>query len=62
MPEDPAPPKGAWIWTILWPAAAGVLLAENLGLDDLVERVESIEVPYGALMPRLAEMSAGSPR
>lgn len=51
--------KGAWIWAILWPAAAGVLLAENLGLDDLVERVESIDVPYGALMPRLAEMSAG---
>src|SRR5450631_4762785 len=43
--------KGAWIWAILWPSAAGVLLAENLGLDDLVERVESIELPYGALMP-----------
>jgi hypothetical protein len=54
--------KGAWIWAILWPAAAGVLLAENLGLDDLVERVESIDVPYGALMPRLAEMSAGPRR
>lgn len=54
--------KGAWIWAILWPAAAGVLLAENLALDDLVERVESIDVPYGAMMPRLAEMSAGAPR
>ena len=49
--------KGAWIWVILWPSAAGVLLVENLGLDDLVERAESIDVPYGALMPRLTALS-----
>jgi hypothetical protein len=46
--------KAAWIWALLWPAAAGVLLLENLGLRDLVERSDAIDVPFGALMPRLA--------
>jgi hypothetical protein len=50
--------KAAWIWAILWPSAAGVLLLENLGLDDLVDRIDGIEMPYGALMPRLAELSS----
>ena len=62
--------KGAWIWAILWPSAAGVLLLENLALEDLVERTEvspghlGLEVPHGALMPRLAELAAtgGGPR
>jgi hypothetical protein len=50
--------KAAWIWAILWPAEAGVLLLENLGLDDLVDRIDGIEMPYGALMPRLGELSS----
>ncbi|HXR41754.1 MAG TPA: DUF6758 family protein [Acidothermaceae bacterium] len=48
--------KAAWIWALLWPAAAGVLLLENLGLRDLVERSDGIDVPFGALMPRLAAL------
>ena len=48
--------KAAWIWAILWPSAAGILLLEDLGLEDLVNRVEAIDVPYGALMPRLGEL------
>jgi hypothetical protein len=36
----------------------GVLLLENLGLDDLVDRIEGIEMPYGALMPRLGELTS----
>ena len=56
--------KGAWIWAILWPSAAGVLLLENLALEDLVERTEvspghlGLDIPHGALMPRLAELTA----
>jgi hypothetical protein len=49
--------KGAWIWAILWPAQAGVLLVENLGLDDLAARAELPDVPHGALMPRLAALA-----
>jgi hypothetical protein len=50
--------KGAWIWTILWPAAAGILLAENLRLRDVAESGDGLDVPYGALMPRLAALNA----
>jgi hypothetical protein len=48
--------KAAWMWVILWPAEAGVLLVENLGLEDAVDREGDIDVAYGALMPRLAAM------
>jgi hypothetical protein len=54
--------KGAWIWAILWPAAAGLLLVENLGLEDIVERIEGIDIPHGALMPRLAALVGASHR
>jgi hypothetical protein len=50
--------KAAWIWLILWPSEAGVLLLENLGLDDLVDRIDGIEMPYGAVMPRLGELTS----
>ena len=53
--------KAAWMWVILWPAEAGVLLVENLGLEDAVGHDGSIDVAYGALMPRLAAM-VGSDR
>lgn len=29
--------RGLWLWAILWPAAAGYLLAEDVGLADLQE-------------------------
>ncbi len=48
--------KGAWLWAILWPSAAGLLMLEDLGLVDVVERSEPIDVPHGALMPRLARL------
>jgi hypothetical protein len=57
--------KGAWIWALLWPAAAGVLLLENLDLEDMVEGgddLRSAQVPHGALMPRLAALTGGSRR
>ena len=50
--------KAAWMWALLWPAAAGVLLLENLGLHDLVVRSLGADIPFGALMPRLAALRA----
>ena len=50
--------KAAWMWALLWPAAAGVLLLENLGLHDLVVRSLAADIPFGALMPRLAALRA----
>jgi len=32
---------GRWLWAILWPAAAGYVLAENVALHDLRESVPS---------------------
>lgn len=49
--------KATWIWALLWPSAAGVLLLENLALRDLTERSEGFDIPYGALMPRLAQLT-----
>jgi hypothetical protein len=48
--------KGAWIWAILWPAEAGVLLLEDLAFADLAEPSGPIDVPLGALMPRLGQL------
>lgn len=59
-PEDAAyvgEAKAAWIWALLWPAAAGVLLLEDLGIRDLVERLDGVgELPFGALTPRLEDL------
>lgn len=42
---------GLWLWAILWPAAAGYLLAEDVGLVDLretrpAERSGGVHSPY----------------
>ncbi|MDX6287796.1 MAG: hypothetical protein QOG53_3281 [Frankiales bacterium] len=50
--------KGNWLWAILWPSTAGVLLLENVILQDL--RTQSVlpDLPFGALSPRLNERHA----
>jgi hypothetical protein len=45
--------KGAWLWMVLWPPAAGLLLAEPLYLRDLRDRFQDLDVPFGAPSPRL---------
>jgi hypothetical protein len=40
-----------WIWAVLWPESAGVLMLEELTLHDL--RETALDLPYGALCPRL---------
>ncbi len=40
-----------WLWAILWPSAAGLLMLEQLSLRDL--RDNDPDLPYGALCPRL---------
>ena len=46
--------KGLWLWAVLWPADAGVLLVEHLELADLRDRRAVLEeLPYGARTPRL---------
>jgi hypothetical protein len=40
-----------WLWAVLWPDSAGILLLENFSLRDL--REEDIDLPYGAFCPHL---------
>jgi hypothetical protein len=40
-----------WLWTVLWPDSAGILMLEELSLRDL--RETSLDLPYGAFCPRL---------
>jgi hypothetical protein len=50
--------KAAWMWALLWPASAGVLLLEDLQFVDVVDRVPAGDIPFGALMPPLAALAA----
>jgi hypothetical protein len=45
--------KGNWLWAVLWPESAGVLLLEDLHLRDLRSYQPLPDLPYGALSPRL---------
>jgi hypothetical protein len=44
---------GNWLWLILWPDTAGVLLAERLELRDLRDPGQDLDLPFGARSPRL---------
>lgn len=47
---------GRWLWLILFPASAGVLVIDDLALADLRELGDEVDMlPFGALSPRLAE-------
>lgn len=63
-PGDPAAfvgeAKGQWLWALLWPAAADVLLLERFALVDLRDGATPVvdELPFGALSPRLGPASS----
>jgi hypothetical protein len=44
---------GAWLWVVLWPDTAGVLLVEPLELRDLRDPGQQLDLPFGALSPKL---------
>ncbi|WP_019634719.1 DUF6758 family protein [Actinomadura atramentaria] len=44
---------GDWLWAVLWPADAGMLLLEATGLLDLRAPGIAVDLPYGPLGPRL---------
>ena len=49
--------KATWLWVLLWPASTGVLLLEDFGLRDL-RTAPTVDILYGAVMPRLAGLAA----
>ena len=44
---------GVWLWLLAWPATAAVVLLTRFSLIDMRERGEDLDLPYGALTPRL---------
>jgi hypothetical protein len=46
--------KGQWLWAVIWPAAAGVLMYDALSLADLRDGFIEAEIAFGSLSPRLA--------
>jgi hypothetical protein len=50
---------GVWLWVVLWPANAAILLLENLVLRDLRDAATAgIVYTFGASSPRLAGTTA----
>jgi hypothetical protein len=43
----------SWLWLVLWPDTAGTLLVEPLPLRDLRDPEQELDLPFGALSPRL---------
>jgi hypothetical protein len=46
--------KGHWLWALVWPAAAGVVMYEELNLADLRDGYVEAELAFGSVSPRLA--------
>jgi hypothetical protein len=44
---------GSWLWLVLWPDTAGVLLVEPMPLRDLRDPGQDLDLPFGARSPRL---------
>jgi hypothetical protein len=44
---------GHWLWAVLWPDTAGVLLIEPITLRDLRDPGQELDLPFGARSPRL---------
>jgi Family of unknown function (DUF6758) len=43
----------SWLWLVLWPDTAGMLLVEPLPLRDLRDPGQDLDLPFGALSPHL---------
>jgi hypothetical protein len=49
---------GCWLWIVLWPESAGFLLIDDFVLTDLRNIGHELDIPFGALSPRLTDASA----
>lgn len=46
--------KGLWLWALVWPETAGVLMYDGVVLTDLRDLETELDVDFGTLSPRLA--------
>jgi hypothetical protein len=45
--------KGQWLWAVVWPASAGVLMYEEVTLSDARDRTTLLDLEFGTPSPRL---------
>lgn len=45
--------KGLWLWAIVWPETAGVLMYDDVVLTDLRDLETELDMDFGTLSPRL---------
>jgi hypothetical protein len=46
--------KGQWLWAVVWPASAGVLMYDEMTLTDLRDWPADLDLEFGSPSPRLA--------
>jgi hypothetical protein len=44
---------GSWLWVLIWPETAGVMMLEPLPLRELRDPEQNLDLPFGALSTRL---------
>lgn len=49
--------RGRWLWLVLWPASAGVFVADHITLIDLRDAPCDLDIPLGPLMGALGTRS-----
>ncbi len=52
--------KGQWLWAVVWPATAGVLMYDDVALTDLRDGLIDIGIAFGSLSPRLSTLPEAS--
>jgi hypothetical protein len=50
--------KARWLWALVWPATAGVVMYDALALADLRDGYIEAELAFGSLSPRLSAVPA----
>ena len=44
---------GNWLWLVMWPDTAGMMMVEPLELRDLRDPGQEMDLPFGARSPQL---------
>ena len=44
---------GYWLWAVLWPDTAGLVVQDHMSLVDLRDSGHPLDLPFGAPSPRL---------
>lgn len=50
--------KGLWLWALVWPETAGVLMYDGVVLTDVRDTGSDIDIDFGSVSPRLSEVPA----